>query len=170
MRQNTTHFPRQQSGAILVVALIMLLAISLLTVASMQSSKIGMRMSQNEESRIVAEQSTQALADFIVANPGTTPVVGGAGFTVCTANEANCDSNNLPVVNATLAASIAANNMSARVQRMAPAFRPPPRIVGSSIDKFTSASFRVTTTYDRSDELLGRQQIVEGVMVLVPQF
>ena len=48
-------------------------------------------------------------------------------------------------------------------------FRPPPRVVESSIDKFTSACFRVTTTYDRMDEGLGRQQVTEGVLVLVPK-
>jgi len=46
--------------------------------------------------------------------------------------------------------------------------RPPPRAVESSIDKFTAASFQVITTYDRVDEKLGRQQITEGVLVLVP--
>ena len=41
--------------------------------------------------------------------------------------------------------------------------------VESSIDKFTSASFTVVTEYDRVDEGLGRQQITEGVLVLVPK-
>jgi hypothetical protein len=56
------------------------------------------------------------------------------------------------------------------VQREGPLLRPPPRSVESSIDKFSSASFEVTTTYDRTDESLGRQQITEGVLVLVPNF
>jgi hypothetical protein len=55
------------------------------------------------------------------------------------------------------------------VERVGPIFRPPPRVVESSIDKFTSAGFRVTTTYDRMDEGLGRQQVSQGVLVLVPK-
>ncbi len=170
MKAINGNFRKRQQGAILVIALIMLVAISLLTISSMSASKIGLHMSQNEESRVVAEQSAQAMADFIVSDPSTTPVIGGPGFTICTAGEAGCTSNALPVANPVLAAAVAADHISARVQRLAPAFRPPPRIVGSSIDKFTSATFSVTSTYDRSDEALGRQQIVEGVSVLVPLF
>jgi hypothetical protein len=55
------------------------------------------------------------------------------------------------------------------VERTGTIFRPPPRIVESSIDKFTSASFTVVTKFDRTSEGLGRQQITEGVLVLVPR-
>jgi hypothetical protein len=66
-----------------------------------------------------------------------------------------------------LSDAVAASYLKARVERTGTVFRPPPRAVESSIDKFTSASFRVTTEYDRVDEGLGRQQITEGVLVLI---
>jgi len=160
----------RQNGAILVITLLFLVTISLLTVSSMQASNIGLFMAQNEESRIVAAQGAQALADAIVSNPSATPVVGGVGFTICTAGEQGCNQFNLPVENSALATAIANGHMRARVQREGPLMRPPPRSVESSIDKFTSASFEVTTTYDRTDESLGKQQISEGVLVLVPIF
>ena len=69
-----------------------------------------------------------------------------------------------------LATAIANGYLRARVQREGPVTRPPPRAVESSIDKFTSASFEVTTTYDRTDESLGKQLLSEGVLVLVPNF
>lgn len=134
----------------------------------MRSSNIGLRMAQNEESRIAAEQGAQALADAIVSDPQTTPVIGGSGFTICTPGEAGCNRYDLPMSNSVLAYDISTGDLAARVRRMGPLFRPPPRIVESSIDKFSSASFEVTATYDRADESLGRQQIVEGVLVLVP--
>ncbi len=159
---------KRQQGAILMIALLFLVTITLLTVSSMRSSNIGLRMAQNEEARIAAVQAAQALADAIVANPASTPVVGKSGYTACTAGQANCDRQDLPVEDSMLAYEIATNHISARVERTGSVFRPPPRVVESSIDKFTSASFRVTTTYDRVDEGLGRQQITEGVLVLVP--
>lgn len=162
--------PGKQRGAILIVALLMLLTISLLTLSSVRSSKIGLHMAQNDESRIVAEQAAQALSDFVIASASSTPVVGGAGFSICTPAEGNCTRNDLPVTDPVLVQAIAANHLSARVERTTPEFRPPPRALGSSIDKFTSASFQVTATYDRADEALGRQQVVEGVIVLVPAF
>jgi len=160
---------QKQSGAILVIALMFLVAITLFTISSMRSSNIGLHMAQNEESRIAAIQAAQALADVIVANPASTPVVGKTGFTTCTAGQKNCDRENLPVDDSTLAGEVASYHLSARVERTGTVFRPPPRAVESSIDKFSSASFRVTTTFDRVDEGLGRQQVTEGVLVLVPK-
>lgn len=160
---------RRQSGAILIIALMFLVVITLLTVSSMKSSNIGLYLAQNEESRIAAEQAAQALADAIVASPASTPVIGASGYTACTAGEAGCNSNDLPVTDPILAGQVSSNHIQARVERTGTDFRPPPRAVETSIDKFTSASFRVTTTYDRADEGLGRQQVTEGVLVLVPK-
>ena len=168
MTKRTISFRQRQQGAILVVSLMFLVAITLLTVSSMRSSNIGLHMAQNEESRATAIQAAQALADVIVANPSATPVVGKSGYTACTDGQQGCDQNNLPIADSQLAGDVANDHLAARVERTGSVFRPPPRAVESSIDKFTSASFTVTTTYDRSHEGLGRQQVSEGVLVLVP--
>jgi len=160
---------KSQSGAILIIALVFLVAITLLTTSSMRSSNIGLFLAQNEESRIAADQAAQGLADAVVSNPASTPVVGKSGFTFCTAGGYNCDRTDLPVENPRLAAAIAENHMSAKVERIGGTFQPPPRVVESSIDKFTSASFTVTTTFDRVEDGLGYQQVTEGVLVLVPK-
>ena len=160
---------KRQQGAILVIALMFLVAITLYTISSMRSSNIGLYIAQNEESRVAAEQAAQALADAIVASPASTPVVGVSGYTACTPGETGCDRNDLPVPNPILASAVANNHIQARVERTGTAFRPPPRIVETSIDKFTSASFRVVTTFDRVDVGLGREQVTEGVLVLVPK-
>jgi hypothetical protein len=170
MKYRSHRSPVKQRGAVLVVTMLFLIAISMLAVSSMQTSNIGLYMAQNEESRISAAQGAQALADAIVSNPASTPVVGGNGFTICTIGEANCNRNDLPITNAVLAAQVAKGHITARVEREGPLFRPPPRSVESSIDKFSSASFEVITTFDRTDEKLGRQQITEGVLVLLPKF
>ena len=168
--KNRIQFPNDsQRGAILIIALMFLVAITLFTISSMRSSNIGLFLAQNEESRIAAEQAAQALADAIVATPASTPVVGQTGYTACTAGQSGCNRTDLPVTNPILANEIAANNMLARVERIGSEFRPPPRAVETSIDKFTTASFRITTVYDRVDEGLGRQQVTEGVLVLVPK-
>jgi len=146
-----------------------LVAITLYTISSMRSSNIGLFMAQNEESRVAAEQAAQALADAIVASPASTPVVGVSGYTACTPSETGCTRNDLPVTNPVLAYAVANDHITARVERTGATFRPPPRVVETSIDKFTSASFRVITTYDRVDEGLGREQVTEGVLVLVPK-
>ena len=169
MHRHSITAIRRQQGAILVVALMFLVAITLLTLSSMRATNIGLYMAQNEESRIAAEQAAQALADAIVANPSATPVYGMQGYTACTTGQTDCDRYDLAVGDPVLEADIASDHISARVERVGPIFRPPPRVVESSIDKFTTAGFRVTTTYDRMDEGLGRQQVSQGVLVLVPK-
>ena len=169
MRNRQIAGKQKQTGAILVIALMFLVAITLLTISSMKSSNIGLHMAQNEESRLAAIQAAQALADVIVANPASTPVTGKSGYTACTAGQQGCDREDLPVSDPTIAGEVATYHLSARVERTGGTFQPPPRAVESSIDKFTSASFRVTTTFDRVDDGLGRQQITEGVLVLVPK-
>ena len=161
--------PKRERGAILVIALVFLVAITLLTLSSMRSSNINLHMAQNEESRVAAIQAAQALSDAIIANPQSTPVVGSSGYTSCTASEVNCSRNDLSVSDYSLQSDVAANYLSARVERTGATYRPPPRAVESSIDKFTTASFSVTTTFDRAKDGLGRQQITEGVVVLVPK-
>lgn len=167
----TTIFSTKQyqGGAILVVALVFLVAISMLAIGSMGSANIGLHMAQNEESRITALQGAQALADAIISDSGTTPVVGDSGFTICTSGMDDCDRTDLPVTNTHLTGEISSGHIQARVERLGPAFRPPPRVVESSIDKFSAATFEVVTTYDRVDENLGRKQVTEGVLVLVPK-
>ena len=169
MRTKPLPIKKRQGGAILVVALMFLVAITLYTISSMRSSNIGLFMAQNEESRVAAEQAAQALADAIVASPASTPVVGNTGYTACTANESGCNRNDLPVTDPVLASAVANDHMQARVERTGTIFRPPPRVVETSIDKFSSASFRVVTTFDRVEDGLGREQVTEGVLVLVPK-
>jgi Tfp pilus assembly protein PilX len=169
MRKRIATPRRKQQGAILIIALMFLIAITLYTLSSMRSSNIGLYLAHNEESRVAAEQAAQALADAIVSTPASTPVVGQSGFTACTAGQSGCNRTDLAIVNATLASQVAANHMQARVERTGSEFQPPPRAVETSIDKFTSATFRVTTTFDRVGEGLGREQVTEGVLVLVPK-
>jgi Tfp pilus assembly protein PilX len=160
---------QKQGGAILIIALMFLVAMTLFTISSMRSSNIELFMAQNEESRVAAEQAAQALADAIVASPASTPVVGDTGYIACTAGQTGCNRTDLPVTDPTLASQVAANHIQARVERTGTIFRPPPRVVETSIDKFSSASFRVVTSFDRVDEGLGREQVTEGVLVLVPK-
>jgi len=168
MNRNRLTPRDRQGGAILVIALMFLIAITLFTISSMRSSNIGLFMAQNEESRVAAEQAAQALADAIVAAPASTPVVGVTGYTACTPGQTGCNRNDLPVNDPMLANEVASDHISARVERIGSVFRPPPRIVETSIDKFSSASFRVVTTFDRIDDGLGHEQITEGVLVLIP--
>ena len=54
------YLPKKQSGAVLLVALIMLLVLTLLGVASIDSSGMQTRMANNQRDRIIAMQAAEA--------------------------------------------------------------------------------------------------------------
>ena len=160
---------KEQHGAILITALIFLVVVTMLGMTSMRSSTLGVRMAHNEESRFTAIEAAQAMSETVVGSPASTPVIGDVGFTNCTPGEAGCTTYAVPLPAGYVNNEVGAGHLSARIERMAPAEKPPPRVLESSIDKFSAASFRVTASYDRSDEGLGQAQVVEGVLVLVPR-
>jgi hypothetical protein len=163
------HAHRRQRGIALVTALIFLVVISLISVSSMRASRTELRMATNAEARSMAFQTAQAMLDAIAVHPAATPVVGGVGYTLCTPSEANCNRNDLALSDGLLASEIAGDVLRARVERMDPADRPPPRGTESSIDKFDAAAFEVRTVYDRAEERGGRITMVDGLLVLVPK-
>lgn len=158
-----------QSGAILVIAMVFVGVITLLSMSSMRGSTTGIHLAQNEEARFAGIQEAQALTEAIIGDPATTPVIGGAGFSICTVGVADCDRYDI-VLPAYLENEVALGHLRARIERLSPPTKPPPRAVESSIDKFSAASFQVTATYDRSAEGLGRVELAEGIIVLVPNF
>jgi hypothetical protein len=167
--QGLHEHSRSERGATLMTTLIFLAVVSILSVTSMRAGRIGVRMSQNEEARFSALETAQGLTETITGRPALTPVVGVAGFSICTPNVPNCNLNNMVIPPGYLADQIAAGHLSARVERLTPEEKPPPRLTNSSIDKFSAASFEVTATFDRTDESLGRVELSEGVLVLIPK-
>jgi hypothetical protein len=160
---------RFERGATLITTLIFLAIVSILSVTSMRSGRIGVRMSQNEEARFSALETAQGLTEIITGQPAMTPVIGDAGFAICTPGVPNCNLNNIALPPGYLADQVAAGHLSARVERLTPNEKPPPRLTNSSIDKFSAASFEVIATFDRTDESLGRVRLSEGVLVLIPK-
>jgi hypothetical protein len=44
---------------------------------------------------------------------------------------------------------------------------PPPRVLETSLDKFSATTFQVSANFDRTDEAMGSVRVVEGLLVLV---
>ncbi len=158
-----------QSRATLVIALVSLGMIMLLSLSSMGGDTTGIDMAQNEDVRSTGIQEAQALTEAIIRDPAATPVIGGTGFSVCTFTEPGCDIYYVPLPT-DLQNEVSLGHLSARIERLSPPGRPPPRGLESSIDKFSAASFQISATYDRSTEGLGRVELNEGIIVLVPNF
>jgi PilX N-terminal len=157
-----------QAGIVLPVVLVFLVVIGLLGLSSMQMTRLQLRMSTNDEVRANAFQISQSLSDAIVATPSMTPLIGGAGFTLCTPGQPGCNLESISMPDPALAPEVTAGNLQGVAVLVAPGDMPPWRGSGYSADKFTASQFAVTTTYDRSDEGLGRATITQGLMIFSP--
>lgn len=169
-----------QRGGVLVVSLIFLIVLGLLGLAGMGMSRVELRLAGNTEARATAMQAAQGLADAVVATPSMTPVLGGAGYTVCTpvastqSRQArkidDCSNGTIDMPGGVLADDVAAGNLTATAVMTAPSNGPPPRGLGFSADKFSATTFEINAVYDRTNERLGTADITQGLIVVTPNY
>jgi len=168
MKNRGIPAPGRQSGSVLLVSIIFLLVLGLLGLASMSTSRIELRLANNTESQTSADQAVQALADAVVAIPAMTPVVGSAGYTLCTPGVLPCNAESLYMPAGDLAAAVAAGYLRGSAVMTAPSNSPPPRGLGFSADKFTATGFEMNATFDRAAAGLGTADITQGILIVMP--
>ena len=151
-----------------MISAVMLVVIGMLTMSLMSMSKLQIRMSNNEEVRLNALQNAQSSNEAIIGNPTSTPVVGGPGYKLCTDNIAGCDQYTLVMPTTEMQALVSDGFLSAVAFRGEPEFRNPPRGTDWSLDKFTSTTFTIESTYDRTKEGQGISEVEEGLVVMLP--
>jgi hypothetical protein len=153
-----------QHGSVMIVALVFLVVLGIMGLTSMQTSRLELRMAGNEQVKVSAQQAAQSLIDAIVADSTTTPVIGGVGYVLCTAGQPNCDLTSITMPAGPLQPEVAAQHLGATGELTA--IGPPPRGTGFSADFFEANHYRLTSTYDRSDEGLGRASVTQGMVIL----
>lgn len=155
-----------QQGAVLLVALVLLLGVTVVSLSSLNTGLLEMIMAANEEARITAFQKAQAGIDAIASEPSNFPVVGGIGDTNCTGNITGetCTETNLAFPN-----GFDAVKHSAKTERLSPLLACPPRGFATSCDSFKVAHFEVDSRYDEIENRGGNSRLFQGFMVLVPE-
>jgi hypothetical protein len=156
-----------QRGGVLLVSLVFLIVIGLLGLSSLTTSRLELRMANNEEVRTNALQTAMALAEAVVATPAMTPVFGSLGYTMCTPGQPNCDNPSLFMPDPALAPEVESGHLNATVVLRTMPNSPPPRGLGFSADKFSAAGFELTSNFDRADEGLGSATVTQGLLVLI---
>lgn len=164
MKTNTIRYSSQR-GAVLIVSLVLLVGVTLVSLASIHTGLLEVMMAGNEEARMTAFQKAQAGAEGILANESNFVVVGLVGDSNCTASKSGetCHATNL-----VFPTGIDTNKHWAKTKRLNPLLSCPPRAFATSCDVFQVAHFSADSRY--SDVALrgGRSQVVEGFMVMVP--
>jgi hypothetical protein len=156
-----------QEGAVLIVALLVLLLLATLATAVAQTNLLQLHMAANDEAKVGALQQSLAVVDAVLALPGSTPLAGGVGYRVCAvaALEPGCDENTLAIDGRVKPGSGA---LEYRVTRVAPALARMPVMNEDSASSgifYRAAKYEIAVVYDGISTGLGRAAVTQGVLV-----
>ncbi len=166
-RHNSSWHPfSNQSGSVMLVALVMLVVIGTLGLLSIKTSKLETRMAGNEQVRIAAHQTAQSLIDVVIADSDLTPVVGEIGYISCTGGQAGCNAAALVIPAGAAANDVAAGYLIGTSTYTA--VGPPPRVFNTSSESYVANHYRIRAQFDRADEGLGASDITQGIVILTP--
>lgn len=148
---------RGQRGTALLVAMVLLLGVTLISLASVNGSMAELRMASNVEGNTNTFQTALAAIDFVISNTANLPTTGalgvsravtlsGAPFSV-TGND-----------------SITAE--AARIEDCAP---PPRATAASSLMGLSAFSYEVSVQVDKNDSGMGQAAMTQGYILLGPK-
>ena len=165
---------KQQSGVVLIVALVFLALIALISTTSMVSSRLEMFMSANEQARLDAVQRAQSIVDAL-GNQDDSFRVTSLGYLRCNSGHAgsDCDTSaNLALANSDVSTLIAgADDLAYSAEFYYEAANVPPASLGSgnaSGGAYGAAYFDIQVFYDSASSRGGRTEISQGIGVRIP--
>lgn len=167
-----TAYRTRQRGAALFTALIMLVAVTLVTLASLGTSLLELRMSGNEEMTMQAFQISQAGIDEIIRDhSNNVSVIGDVGYIRCTANYTDtCDDQiiTIPVTVPFLDPDTSdTSNISVAVERITKD-QPVPAGLGTGTGS-SATTFSIRSKYNKAWRGAGIADTVQGFMKLTPK-
>lgn len=153
------HALHAQRGATLVIALILLGALTMIAIASVDAGVMSLRVARNVEEQMNAFQLAQSAIDAVISNTENLPTTGpldtlnavsisGTTFTV--------DSNS-------------GETLAAAAERTLDCGLPPRLATGTSLLAFSSFSYRVHADVNRTATGRGRSSLRQGQMLLGPK-
>lgn len=174
MRQQSTQAPlNHQQGVVLVVALVLLVAITLLSLAGISTTTLELMMATNQQARTNAFQQAEAGVDAVGSNLDNFAIVGLVGEQRCTpgfhddryydaSGEITCSSPDLAVP-----AAYDPTYSRATVGRLPPRLQAAPRFIETSVEKLKVATFKIDSRFDARETRGGRAEHNQGMIVTV---
>ena len=169
-----------QRGAAMLTALIMLIAVTLLSLASLGTSLMELRMSGNEEQSMQAFQIAQSAVDVVIdqdekstaAATKNFAVVGSLGYTKCTPGAKpplSCQEKSLDLQNTGIFQLGGTDIAEVGIERISDSGCPPrSKKLATSCSKQNAAVFKVDAVVDRVAWGRGRAGVSQGYLKLIP--
>ena len=151
--------PHHQAGAVLIVALIMLASLTMIAVAGVDSSSMGLRIARNVEEQSNAFQTAQAGLDVVMSDSDNLPMTGPLNQVVA-----------VTLSGSPFTADVSAGeSIAAQAERTTDCALPPRIGSGTSMLAYSAFSFRVGADVDRVATGRGRSSLSQGYLVLGPK-
>ncbi len=147
----------KQRGTVLIIALIILISITVISLSAINSGVMSLRIAGNEESIVNAFQTAQATLDFTVSDTSNLPMLGPL----------NQASPITPTGNAFTVTSPDYINTSAT--RIADCQNPPRARNASSLIAFSAFHFDINTEVEKTNSGMGRSAMSLGYILLGPK-
>ncbi len=147
----------RQCGVTLLVVMLILIGISLISIASVNTSVMELRMARNAESTTNNFQTALASIDFVIADPTNLPTVGPL---------------NLPSAVALTGAPFttsAGDSVTASAMRVEDCGSPPRMRAASSLLAYSAFRYEITASLDKNASGMGQSGIVQGYLQLGPK-
>ena len=149
--------PRRQRGVALLVALILLIGVTLLSVAAVSTSVMELRMAGNSELAATTYQRTLAAVDYVVADSTNLPATGPL-------NELNAVALAGDPFQLT-----GGDSISAFAARTADCAAPPRMRNASSMKAYSAFNFEVSALAEQDASGAGRAGVRQGYVLLGPK-
>lgn len=151
-----------QKGTALVTALVLLVALTMVSLAGIQSSSVQLQISGNDEETVQAYEYAQSVVDATIENPAYFSVGAANGHTICLAAEADCDDTPISFTET----MFTGKNLQAKVTLVK--VGPAPRMYNASdLENTTAAYFDVKGRYDETSNQGGKANIVQGMVKVI---
>jgi hypothetical protein len=165
--------PERQRGVVLIVALVLLVAITLLSLAGISTTTLELMMATNQQARVDAFQQAEAGVDATSTKLDNFPVIGAIGVERCTPDfddsnkyyedgDVDCSTYDI-----SLPSGYDLSYSRIRVERIPPLLQPAPRFIETSAEKLKVATFKVDSRYDARGIQGGRAEHNQGLIVTV---
>lgn len=163
---------REQGGATLLIALVLMALLTIGAAATLRFSTSGLRVAVNEELRADALQNAQSLVDAVLAVPANIALTAAVDETNCVAGVEGCSHNTLVLSDAHALRIFERSDSSGSVlvRRLGPDASTPPRGAGYSAVRFQASFLQVESSYDGTAGGWGSAAVTEGVAVIIPQY
>jgi hypothetical protein len=155
-RHRFDNFCRQR-GTALLVAMVLLLGVTLISLASVNGSMAELRMASNVEGNTNTFQTGLGAIDFVISDTSHLPTTGPLGV------PAPVTVSGSPF---SVTGSDSITAAAARIEDCAP---PPRATAASSLIGLSAFSYEVTVQVNKNDSGMGQGAMTQGYIVLGPK-